>query len=73
MSATKGTVELKTALRQSMAMIDRAVVAHVAGKTLERARGLSIYYPHGRIDPSYVKTEFANDCLWMNLIREIHG
>jgi hypothetical protein len=71
--ATRGVADLKNAIRQSMAMIEHAVVANAAGKNLDRAHGLSIYYPQGRIDASYVKTEFANECLWTTMIRELYG
>jgi hypothetical protein len=72
-SNSKSFMDLKAAVRQSMVMIEQAVVANTAGRNLDRARGLSIYYPQGRIDASYVKTDFANECLWMNLIREMYG
>jgi len=63
--------DLKNSLTLSMRLIEEAVVANVAGKNLGRARGLSIYFPQGFIDGSYAKTDFAKECGWFDLIKDV--
>ena len=46
----------------------QCVLAHVEGKSLARARGLSIYYPAHFIDSTYTITPFARKNRWLDLI-----
>ena len=62
--------DLKTALDLGMKVIEGSVIANVAGKKLATARGLSIYFPYGRVDSSYVKTEFAKNSTWVRFIED---
>jgi len=62
---------LKISLAASMKVIEEAVIANVAGKNLSRARGLSIYFPQGIIDGSYARTDFAKECGWFDLIKDV--
>jgi len=65
------TVEkLKEQLALGMQLIRQAVIANTAGNGLSRARGISIYYPHNRIDNSYFATEFAKTGLWLKFLQE---
>ena len=64
---------LRTALIASSQLVEQYVIASAAGKGLARARGLSIYFPQGRIDESYPKTSFAKDGQWYNFIKEAHS
>lgn len=68
----KAFQELKNALKTCMTVIDHAVFAKTAGKKFSKARGLSIYFPQGGVDPSYPKTDFAHDCLWYSFIEEFN-
>lgn len=46
--------ELKSRLKEGMALIDYVVISFVAGKNLSQAHGLSIYFPEfGNKHPSY--------------------
>jgi len=69
-SITKAAKDLKESLTLSMKLINNSVVAKTAGKNLAGAQGLSIYFPYGKIDNSYIKTEFAQDSLWVKFLQE---
>lgn len=64
---------LKNEIAMGMRAIERTVIASAAGANLSRAKGLSIYFPLGRVDASYPKTDFAQDCLWYGFIKELCG
>lgn len=81
---TKGTLRtpelegavanLKNAVDIASKYIEQSVIANAAGKSLSRARGLSIYFPtNGPIEQSYMYTDFASDCGWNNLLLMMHG
>jgi hypothetical protein len=71
--ATASFTDLKSSLKQGMELINKVVIANVASSFLERAKGLSIYYPyHQTIDPSYLKTQFALDSLWPTFLTQIN-
>ena len=63
---------LKNTLRAQIAIarfdLTHAVLAHVEGKKLARARGLAIYYPVRAVDSTYAITPFALRNRWMDLI-----
>jgi len=48
----------------------QCVLAHVEGKSLTRARGLSIYYPARFVDSTYTITPFARKNRWIDLINK---
>ena len=60
--------ELSKLLTQGKQIISNVVFANIAGKNLNKARGLSIYFPERYIDSSYQKTTFAQSNRWYNLI-----
>lgn len=65
---------LNNAVDIASKIIEQGVIANATGKSLSRAKGLSIYYPlNGPIDQSYMYTEFATDCGWNNLLLMTHG
>lgn len=68
-SMAKSIKELKDSLQEGMRLLEATVVAKTAGPNLPTAKGLSIYFPKGRIDDSYYKTSFAKDTLWLDLIK----
>lgn len=73
LTQTTALQNLRTALLASSQLVEQYVIASTAGKGLARARGLSIYFPQGRIDESYPKTSFAKDGQWYNFIKEAHS
>ncbi len=68
-SMAKSIKELKDSLQEGMRLLEVTVVAKTAGPNVPTAKGLSIYFPKGRIDDSYYKTNFAKDTLWLDLIQ----
>lgn len=64
-------VALKELLNQGIILINNTIIANVASPYLCRARGLSIYYPQKQIDPSYIKTEFAQEGLWLSFLQSV--
>ena len=65
----KNVSNLKKALKIGMKLIENAVIASTAGKKLKSAKGISIYFPLKGIDKSYYKTEFAQNSLWIDLLK----
>jgi hypothetical protein len=63
--------QLKTAIQETKEILERAVFANQVGRNLERARGLSVYFPHRMIDPSYLQTPFATKHSWLKLIKSM--
>jgi hypothetical protein len=63
--------QLKQSLSEGIKTIEQNIIAYTAGRNLTRARGLSIYFPLGRIDDSYPRTEFARTCQWYNFIKDL--
>jgi len=59
---------LEKELREGKKLIEEIVFANVTGKSLARARGLSIYFPTRSIHPSYHKTTFANSNRWASFL-----
>lgn len=70
-SMAKSIQELKDALQEGMKLLEITVVAKTAGPNISTAKGLSIYFPKGKIDNSYYRTNFAKDTLWLDLIQNI--
>jgi len=60
--------KLKDAIETSLKCINNAVIANVCGKNLQRATGISIYFPERRTHPSYLLTHFAQSNDWARLI-----
>jgi hypothetical protein len=63
--------DLQQALTVSMNLVQKTVIASTAGRNLARAKGLSIYFPQGKIDDSYPRTTFAQEGLWYGFIKEL--
>lgn len=60
--------KLKKELEEGMHLITQVVFANTVGKNLNRARGLSIYFPDRKIHSSYRKTKFAGTNKWAAFI-----
>jgi hypothetical protein len=69
----KPVSELKSVLQKSILLLERIVIANTAGKSLSKARGLSIYFPLHNMDRSYLQTEFGQNSCWTALIKESLG
>ncbi len=63
--------ELRKSIAISSNLVESSVIAHTAGRSIGRAKGLSIYYPTSGIDASYAKTDFAKESLWLCLLNEL--
>lgn len=63
--------QLKNAIVMCQHIVEQTVIANNSGKCLSRAKGLSIYFPLGGIDASYVTTSFAQESLWLGFIKEL--
>lgn len=59
---------LKSALSSAMKSVDAAILATRAGNGMNKARGMTIYFPPARqsIHASYPKTKFAKETRWLN-------
>jgi hypothetical protein len=68
---SKQIQDLKISLSVCMRFIEESVVANVSGRYVNRAKGLSIYFPLTRIDDCYPKTEFAQESLWLGLLKDV--
>ena len=60
--------DLRTLISTARLNLSQCVLAHVEGKNLTRARGLSIYYPARFVDSTYKITPFARKNRWLDLI-----
>jgi hypothetical protein len=60
--------DLKKAIAATKNAIAQAVLANVAGTSLQQAHGISIYFPEQRIHSSYVKTDFYHQNNWARLL-----
>lgn len=60
--------DLQQTLADGIELINHIVLANVTSKYLSQARGISIYYPSHTIDPSYLKTKFAQESLWLDFL-----
>ncbi|MBL4587983.1 hypothetical protein JKY79_01420 [Candidatus Babeliales bacterium] len=58
---------LKTDIANGISAIEKSVIANRAGNSMERAKGMTIYFPpiHSPIHPSYPLTKFAKETDWM--------
>lgn len=61
---------LTNALEEGKSLIKQIVIANKTGKNLNKAQGISIYFPERRIHPSYRKTTFALSNNWMPFIAQ---
>lgn len=69
MNVPKEDVEqLKYSLRSGKELIEKMVTANATGRYLNRAKGISAYFPQRGIDPSYIKTKFAKECDWIDMV-----
>ncbi len=59
---------IKPLIATTRVNLSQCVLAHTEGRSLARARGLSIYYPIRFVDSSYTITPFARKNRWFNLI-----
>lgn len=62
-------------LKNGITLIETQVIASITSTNLDKARGLSIYFPLKRIHPSYYKTVFAmtldkNKTAWLKFIEK---
>lgn len=64
-------VELRNLVRQGMDTLNNKVIlARTESEYLNRARGLSIYFPKYSVDNSYFKTPFSKQNFWATFINK---
>lgn len=61
--------DLKESLILTNNVIQDIVIANVSSMYFSRARGISIYFPEDTIDPSYLKTQFAQESMWLSFLQ----
>lgn len=64
--------QLKKDLVIGMKLIETTVIANTVGPSVAQAKGISIYFPpkNSLIDISYLKTKFAQESLWLQLLKD---
>ena len=55
-------------LIKGLKLIEKAVINNQVGTLLEKAKGLSIYFPSSYIDSSYKKTSFVQKTQWLEVL-----
>jgi len=60
---------LKKAIEHGSTLIQGAVIANTAGKSLSQAYGISIYFPEDAMHPSYARTSFVEKNAWPRFVR----
>ncbi|OQA33870.1 MAG: Clostripain family protein [Candidatus Dependentiae bacterium ADurb.Bin331] len=68
---SKGNIILKglrESLEAGLKLIDKAVIANATGKNLNRAKGISIYFPERTLHSSYHRTKFAANNKWYDFL-----
>lgn len=69
--------KIKQTLNRGLSLMDSLIVSNVAGKNLEGAHGLSIYFPeykmYGPHHASYNFTEFAQNNSWREFLKTYLG
>lgn len=62
--------EILTTIQDGIKNLEEAVIKEIASHHLEKAKGISIYFPlDKKIDESYKKTIFATSCQWLNFLK----
>lgn len=68
----KRAIELRRSLQQVLTqgqkIIEQLVIANCSGKNLQKAHGISIYWPDDRIHMSYRRTTFAKTNAWYQFL-----
>lgn len=70
---SKGTAgllnQLQQAISEGLALIAQTVLVNVAGKNLNQAKGVSIYFPEKKIHKSYFSTTFGQPQHWLQFLQ----
>jgi len=61
--------EFEHILTEGLRFIQKIVIKNGVGKNLERARGISIYFPNYKIHTSYANTPFGLKTGWLNFLQ----
>lgn len=68
---SKGTnllKKLEQELKEGINILKTIVLENVSGKNIKYSKGVSIYFPEKTIHGSYIKTSFAQNSQWLNLL-----
>lgn len=55
---------LEKTLKEGITLVEQITTSNATGRYLQRAKGISLYFPQRGIDESYVKTHFAQSSTW---------
>lgn len=66
--ATSAVNTLKEKVSQGLSILQRAVIANVAGSKLNQATGLSFFFPTRKLHASYLKTVFDQSTKWSGFL-----
>ncbi len=58
-------------INRIMFTIEEAVLARVASKKFDAAKGLSIYFPYSHVNTEYRKSAFGKESLWTHFLDEV--
>lgn len=61
---------LTNLLKNGIELLNKIVIANVAGKNLKNATGMSIYFPERNIHKSYEQSVFATKTKWLSLLKK---
>ncbi|MCK9542976.1 MAG: clostripain-related cysteine peptidase [Novosphingobium sp.] len=62
--------DLTMLLKNGLDILNKAIVANVAGKNLKNATGISIYFPERNIHSSYFQSTFAAKTKWIDFLKK---
>lgn len=62
------TNKLESELKEGLRLLKLIVIENANGKNITYSKGLSIYFPERAIHNSYLKTSFAQNNQWINLL-----
>lgn len=63
--------KLEQALREGKTLIEKSVLINCVGENLEKAMGVSIYFPLRYVDLSYTRIPFAKKSSWLSFLNFI--
>ena len=60
--------KISNTLKDGLSIVKRLIIASSAGPKKARAQGVSIYFPHNKIHPSYKRSLFAQKSNWTSFL-----
>ncbi|HJZ23106.1 MAG TPA: clostripain-related cysteine peptidase, partial [Candidatus Babeliales bacterium] len=60
-------------LSEGISLTEKMIIANCVGRNLSQAKGVSIYFPEYKINPTYFSTPFAEQNDWQRFIQKYIG